>query len=72
MDARSLSANTGAMLSEVPKEGEGLKIIGSAMMAHAASKEEVMEMIKKDIYADSGVWNLEKVRSRTALRLKAC
>lgn len=60
------------MLSEVPKEGEGLKIIGSAMMAHAASKEEVMEMIEKDIYADSGVWNLEKVHSCTALCLKAC
>ena len=49
------------MLSEVPKEGEGLKIIGSALIAHAALKEEVMDMIKKDIYTESGVWNLEKV-----------
>lgn len=70
MDARSLSVNAGAMLSEVPKEGEGLKIIGSAMIAHAISKEEVLEMIKKDIYTESGVWNLEKVHSYTAFCLK--
>lgn len=49
------------MLEEVPKEGEGLKIIGSAMMAHAATKEEVLEVIKQDIYFKSNVWNLEKV-----------
>lgn len=49
------------MLEKVPKEGEGLKIFGSAMMAHAASKEEVLEAIKKDIYFKSNVWNLEKV-----------
>ena len=60
------------MLSEVPKDGEGLKMIGSAMMAHAASKEEVLEMIKKDIYTESGVWNLEKVHSCTTLCLKDC
>jgi len=52
----------GAMLEEVPKEGEGLKIIGSAMMAHAATKEEVLEAIKQDIYFKSNVWNLDKVR----------
>lgn len=51
----------GAMLEEVPKEGEGLKIWGSAMMAHAASKEEVLEVIKQDIYYKSNVWNLDKV-----------
>jgi len=50
------------MLEEVPKEGEGLKIIGSAMMAHAATKGEVLEMIKQDIYFKSNVWNLDKVR----------
>jgi hypothetical protein len=52
----------GAMLEEVPKEGEGLKIMGSAMMAHAATKEEVLEVIKQDIYFKSNVWNLDKVR----------
>jgi uncharacterized protein len=52
----------GAMLEEVPKEGEGLKIMGSAMMAHAATKEEVLEAIKQDIYFKTNVWNLDKVR----------
>jgi hypothetical protein len=52
----------GAMLEEVPKEGEGLKIMGSAMMAHAATKEEVLEAIRQDIYFKSNVWNLDKVR----------
>lgn len=52
----------GAMLEEVPKEGEGLKIMGSAMMAHAATKEEVLEAIKQDIYFKSNVWNFDKVR----------
>jgi hypothetical protein len=50
------------MLEEVPKEGEGLKIMGSAMMAHAATKEEVLEVIKQDIYFKANVWNLDKVR----------
>jgi uncharacterized protein len=50
------------MLEEVPKEGEGLKIVGSAMIAHAASKEEVLEVIKKDIYFKSNVWDMDKVR----------
>ena len=51
------------MLEEVPKEGEGLKIFGSAMMAHAASKEEVLDVLKQDVYFKSGVWDLDKVRS---------
>jgi hypothetical protein len=50
------------MLEDVPKEGEGLKICGSAMMAHASSKEEVLEMIKKDIYVKHNIWNMDKVR----------
>jgi hypothetical protein len=32
------------------------------MMAHAATEEEVWEMLKKDVYAKSGVWDFEKVR----------
>lgn len=51
----------GAMLEEVPKEGEGLKIMGSAMMAYAATKEEVLEAIKQDVYFKTNVWNLNKV-----------
>ena len=49
------------MLEDVPKEGSPLKITGSVMMAVASSKEEVMEKIKSDIYADKGVWDMDKV-----------
>jgi hypothetical protein len=38
-----------------------LKIEGSAMVAYASSKEEILETLKKDIYADSGVWDFSKV-----------
>ena len=48
------------MLDEVPDEGDPLKIQGSAMVALASSKEEVMEMLKKDIYAKSEVWDFSK------------
>ena len=50
------------MLDEAPKEGEGLKIKGSIMLALAESKEEVLETLKKDIYCTSGVWDLDKVQ----------
>jgi hypothetical protein len=40
-----------------------LKIEGSAMVAYASSKEEVLERLKEDIYAKSGVWDFSKVRS---------
>jgi hypothetical protein len=52
----------GAFLSDVPKEGEPLKIIGSAMVALAATKEEVVERLKADVYNANGVWDLAKVR----------
>ncbi|KAH8685513.1 hypothetical protein BGZ60DRAFT_364764 [Tricladium varicosporioides] len=52
----------GALLEEVPKEGEGLKIQGSAMVALASSKEEVIELLKKDIYSESGVWDFSKAQ----------
>lgn len=49
------------MLEDVPKEGSPLKITGSVMMAVASTKEEVLEKIKKDIYHDEGVWDMDKV-----------
>jgi hypothetical protein len=32
------------------------------MIAHDATKEEVLAEIKKDIYATTGVWDLEKIQ----------
>jgi len=52
----------GAILEDVPKEDGKLKIEGSAMVAYASSKEEVLEALKKDIYAESGVWDFSKVQ----------
>lgn len=53
----------GATLDEAPKEGEALKINGSCMIAHAATKEEVIEELKRDVYTSGGVWDWEKVCS---------
>ncbi|KAI9048680.1 hypothetical protein LZ554_007511 [Drepanopeziza brunnea f. sp. 'monogermtubi'] len=52
----------GALLEEVPKEGEGLKIHGSCMVALASSKEEVLEQLKTDTYAKNEVWDFSKVQ----------
>ncbi|RDW60869.1 hypothetical protein BP6252_12252 [Coleophoma cylindrospora] len=52
----------GALLEEVPKEGEGMKMMGSALVAMASTKEEVIEMIKNDPYAKEKVWDLNKMQ----------
>jgi hypothetical protein len=41
------------------------------MLAYAETKEEVLEKIRTDIYAESGVWDLSKVQIwpfRSAIR----
>jgi hypothetical protein len=55
-------AMSGAYMSSVPKDGEPLPLIGSAMIALAASKEEVMEVLRRDIYALEDAWDMEKVQ----------
>ncbi|KAK6584024.1 hypothetical protein PZA11_003754 [Diplocarpon coronariae] len=45
---------------EVRPEGDGLKIQGSAMIALASSKEEVIEQLKADTYARNEVWDFSK------------
>ena len=51
----------GAMLEEEPKDGEPLKVNGSAMLIAADTREEAMQIIENDIYYESGVWDPEKV-----------
>lgn len=53
----------GALLSEVPQDDEpsSLKFVGSTLIAVATSKEEVIETLKNDIYAKSGVWDVDNV-----------
>ncbi|EPE36835.1 Dimeric alpha+beta barrel [Glarea lozoyensis ATCC 20868] len=52
----------GAILDEVPKEGEAMGIVGSALVCVAASKEEIFEVLKNDIYAKNEVWDFSKVQ----------
>lgn len=40
-----------------------MKMLGSAMLAWASSKEEVLEKLKKDVYTENRVWDWEKVPS---------
>lgn len=60
-DGRKADENAGAILDEVPTENSGLKFKGSAMVALASSKEEVLEKLKADIYGRSEVWDFSKV-----------
>lgn len=60
------------MLDEAPKEGEGLKIRGSVMLASAESKEEVLEALKRDIYCTSGVWDWDRVQIHPVSLAAAC
>ncbi|RDW65529.1 hypothetical protein BP5796_10221 [Coleophoma crateriformis] len=52
----------GAYLEDIPKGGEGMKILGSCMVAVASSKDEVIAQLKKDIYAENDVWDFEKIQ----------
>lgn len=53
----------GALLSSVPKDDDpaSLDFVGSTIVVVAESVEQVREQLSKDIYATSGVWDMEKV-----------
>lgn len=51
----------GAILEEPYKEGEPMKISGSAMLIAADTREEAMSIIESDIYYKSNVWDPKKV-----------
>lgn len=57
--------NAGALLNEVPtgSNAANFDFFGSTLVCKAESKEAVLEQLKKDIYATSGVWDLEKVNT---------
>lgn len=56
----------GATLDEPIKEGEPAKINGSALVVSADTHEDVMALIKSDIYFKEGVWDQDKVSSSSA------
>ncbi len=49
------------MLDEPEVEGQPPKIVGSTMLAHAATREEVLEIMKSDVYA-AEVWDFERMQ----------
>jgi hypothetical protein len=53
----------GAVLTEVPADDEAssLQFAGSTLVTVASSKEEVLELLRADVYAKNGVWDVEKV-----------
>ncbi|CAJ0539061.1 Ff.00g068630.m01.CDS01 [Fusarium sp. VM40] len=54
----------GAILNSVPKDDSpsSLDFAGSTLVCVAESAEEVREQLNKDIYATSGVWDMDKVQ----------
>lgn len=54
----------GAVLQEVPPDNElsSLKFAGSTLIMVAESRQEVIDQLNKDVYASSGVWDVEKVQ----------
>ena len=54
----------GALIHSVPKSDDPTTwdFAGSTIVMKASSREEVLEELKKDVYATSGVWDMEKVR----------
>jgi hypothetical protein len=50
------------MLEKPVVEGETPKMKGSAVLCVAATREEVVERLKRDVYVTSGVWDFEKVQ----------
>ncbi|TVY22112.1 hypothetical protein LHYA1_G009100, partial [Lachnellula hyalina] len=53
---------TGAILSSPPLADEPLAFAGSAMVCLAASKEEIIELLKADIYSENEVWDFSKLQ----------
>ncbi|KAF4978986.1 hypothetical protein FZEAL_4717 [Fusarium zealandicum] len=54
----------GALLNSVPKDDSpaSLDFMGSTLVCVANSAEEVREQLSKDIYATSGVWDMDKIQ----------
>lgn len=54
--------DTGAIFEQHPEEGQEAQFKGSVVVYKGNNVEEVRGIIHKDIYATSGVWDLEKVQ----------
>ncbi|KAH7235370.1 hypothetical protein BKA59DRAFT_406083 [Fusarium tricinctum] len=54
--------NTGAIFEKHPVDGEPALFRGSVVVYAAESEAEVCKIIENDIYATSGVWDLENTQ----------
>ncbi|CAI7599572.1 unnamed protein product [Penicillium discolor] len=52
----------GAMLNAHPADGETPSFKGSMMLAVAENEAQVLELLNKDIYVSSGVWDMENAQ----------
>ncbi|KAI8649287.1 YCII domain-containing protein [Fusarium keratoplasticum] len=52
----------GAIFEKHPVDGEPAQFKGSVVVYSAETAEQVREIIENDVYATSGVWDLEKVQ----------
>ncbi|KAK5660069.1 hypothetical protein OQA88_13538 [Cercophora sp. LCS_1] len=54
----------GAILDEVPKDDEpsSLKMSGSTLIIVAETKEEILGKLREDVYAKSGVWDVDSAQ----------
>ncbi|GAW12998.1 hypothetical protein ANO14919_023740 [Xylariales sp. No.14919] len=54
----------GAIFNEKPETEDASKFsfYGSTLVCVASSKEEILERLSKDIYATSGVWDLDNAQ----------
>jgi uncharacterized protein YciI len=51
-------------LNEVPtslSDPSTFSFAGSTIVMRASSREEIKEVLRKDVYATSGVWDVENV-----------
>lgn len=51
-------------------EVSSMKFAGSTLVVIAGSKEEVVDLLKDDVYVKSGVWDLEKVSKHSSLNVR--
>lgn len=57
------------MLSE---QGVGGQVTGNVILANAPSKESLLELLMQDVYATSGVWDMDKVCVNLYMMAKGC
>ncbi|KAL2134098.1 hypothetical protein VTI74DRAFT_985 [Chaetomium olivicolor] len=54
----------GAVLNEIPTSDDPstFSFAGSTLVVVASSREEIKEVLRKDVYAQSGVWDVENAQ----------